>query len=67
MPRLDRLRDFVVAATRVVERSPGNEAAQLDGVGPLLAELVAHDDWLPEDYAASDPQHYRQYLLYADP
>ena len=34
--------------------------------GELLAQLVAHDDWLPEDYAQPDAQRYQQYLLYAD-
>jgi predicted metal-dependent enzyme (double-stranded beta helix superfamily) len=67
MSRLDRLRDFVVAATRVVEASPAQEAAQREGVAPLLAALVAEDDWLPEAYAAHDTQFYRQYLLHADP
>ena len=32
-----------------------------------LADLVARDDWLPEAYAAPDPERYRQYLLYRDP
>lgn len=33
----------------------------------LLRELVAHDDWLPQQAALPDPQYYRQYLLYRDP
>jgi predicted metal-dependent enzyme (double-stranded beta helix superfamily)/rhodanese-related sulfurtransferase len=34
---------------------------------PLLAELVAHDDWLPTEYAQPNPERYQQFLLYADP
>ncbi|HUN68431.1 MAG TPA: cysteine dioxygenase, partial [Burkholderiales bacterium] len=33
----------------------------------LLRDLVSHDDWLPDEYAASSPDSYRQYLLYCDP
>lgn len=43
------------------------EADRLKGGRRLLASLVAHDDWLPEAYAAPDPERYRQYLLHADP
>ena len=64
MSSLLRLREFVVEATRVVERAPDDERAQLAGVRPLLADLVAHDDWLPDEYATPDAQYYRQYLLH---
>jgi predicted metal-dependent enzyme (double-stranded beta helix superfamily) len=67
MTELARLRDFVVAVTRIVERAPDDEATQLRETEPLLAELVAHDDWLPDAFAAPDPIFYRQYLLHADP
>jgi len=33
----------------------------------LLKELVAHDDWLPPEFAVPDPARYTQYLLHADP
>ncbi|MEY3740857.1 MAG: hypothetical protein RLZZ192_1533 [Pseudomonadota bacterium] len=33
----------------------------------LLASLVANDNWLPELFTRPHPQHYQQYLLYADP
>ncbi len=59
------LRDFVVATTALLRRRPG-EAQALDGVGALLARLVARDGWLPDECAAPHPQHYRQYLLHAD-
>ena len=61
------LRKFVVEATRVVERYRGEEAATVAVIQTLLAELVAKDDWLPEEFAVPDPQYYRQYLLYGDP
>jgi predicted metal-dependent enzyme (double-stranded beta helix superfamily) len=67
MTSLARLRDFVVAATRIVEDASNDEAAQLAATTPLLADLVRHDDWLPDEYAAPDPKFYRQYLLHADP
>jgi len=66
MSQLKRLRDFVVATTHVVGASR-NEPEILAAVQPLLADLSAHDDWLPEAYATPDVQYYRQYLLHADP
>jgi len=66
MPGLDRLRDFVVATTRIVsEDAPPHRILQQ--VEPLLRDLVSCDDWLPEDCAAADPERYRQYLLHCDP
>jgi predicted metal-dependent enzyme (double-stranded beta helix superfamily) len=67
MTNLKRLRDFVVATTRIVESEPGAEAERIALVSPLLADLVRQDDWLPEEYATAHPQYYRQYLLHADP
>ena len=67
MPGIARLRRFVADMTRLVEVHGHAEADVADQARDLLAELVAHDDWLPEAFALSDPTHYRQYLLYADP
>ena len=39
----------------------------LDEGERLLRQLVAHDDWLPEEFAAPSPEGYRQYLLHCDP
>ena len=33
----------------------------------MLADLISHDDWLPEACAQPHPQYYQQYLLYCDP
>ncbi len=62
-----RMRDFVAAMTRLVEHQGNAEDAVLEPARDLLAGLVAHDDWLPEPFDASDPVRYRQYLLYGDP
>ncbi len=60
------LRDFVVAVTRELDHD-ASEAERLAAVRGHLARLVARDDWLPEELAQPHPQHYRQYLLHADP
>jgi len=62
-----RLRSFVVAATRAMEPNGLDEATAHTRLGPLLRELVAHDDWLPAAFAEPDPVQYRQYLLHCDP
>lgn len=66
MSNLVRLRDFVVAVTQVIERA-ADEDAQAFAAKALLSELVAKDDWLPDDYARPLPDYYAQYLLHADP
>jgi predicted metal-dependent enzyme (double-stranded beta helix superfamily) len=66
-PNLSRLRGFVQDMTRAVERQGGDEPRMLDEGARLLQDLVTHDDWLPEAYAAPSPESYRQYLLYCDP
>src|SRR5512134_3554332 len=67
MQSVARLRDFVTGMTRLVERHGADEAKMLDEGERLLRGLVAHDDWLPEEFAAPSPESYRQYLLYCDP
>ena len=66
MARADTLRDFVVAFTRLIGRTPTEADLLADG-RDLLADLVATDDWLPDAYAQPHPQYYQQYLLHADP
>lgn len=61
-----RLRQFVAGLDALLQRT-GDEATILSEGRVLLAELTAHDDWLPDAYALSDPERYQQYLLYADP
>ena len=67
MAGIARLRDFVTGMTHLVERHGADEARMLDEGGTLLRELVSHDDWLPDEYAAPSKDSYRQYLLYCDP
>jgi predicted metal-dependent enzyme (double-stranded beta helix superfamily) len=66
MANLDSLRDFVVRATRLVERRL-HEHALLELLGPELEKLLHQDDWLPDSYANPGSSHHRQYLLHADP
>ncbi|HET7868551.1 MAG TPA: cysteine dioxygenase [Burkholderiaceae bacterium] len=60
------LRHFVAAMTALAERHLP-EPALLAAAIPLLQQLIARDDWLPEALAEPHPQFYRQYLLHADP
>lgn len=60
-----RLRHFVEDFTRLIDERP-TEPAILDRGGALLRELIADDNWLPDAYAAPDPERYRQYLLHCD-
>ncbi|MDX1344939.1 MAG: hypothetical protein R3179_03495, partial [Sedimenticolaceae bacterium] len=53
--------------TRLVEQSGEDEKRILSEGRALLVELVSHDDWLPDAFAAADPERYRQNLLYCDP
>lgn len=62
-----RLRDTIAALTRLVEHHGNAEDAAMAPARDILAGLVAHDDWLPDAFAAADPARYRQYLLYGDP
>ena len=63
---ISRLRDFVQRMTRTIE-SHHTESAILAAAQPLLADIVTHDDWLPDAFAVPNPAKYQQYLLYCDP
>ena len=64
-PNLSRLRHFVQQLAALLALQPDEPAILAQGAA-LLADLVAHDDWLPDDYAQPHPQHYQQFLLHAD-
>jgi predicted metal-dependent enzyme (double-stranded beta helix superfamily) len=64
---MQRLRDFIIATTATLRQGQPEETQVLAALGPLLARLVASDDWLPDELAAPHPLHYQQYLLHADP
>ncbi|HKO51034.1 MAG TPA: hypothetical protein VJV79_25170 [Polyangiaceae bacterium] len=62
---LARLRVLVVGFAELVE-STNDEPTILNRGTALLSDLVAHDDWLPAEYAKPDPSRYQQYLLHCD-
>ncbi len=64
-PRLDRLRDFVTGIGTLLDRTR-DERSLLEEGSVALGQLVAHDDWLPDAYAAPNPDRYSQYLLHCD-
>lgn len=64
-PRLDRLRDFVTGIGTLLDRTH-DERSLLEEGSTALGQLVAHDDWLPDAYAAPTPDRYSQYLLHCD-
>lgn len=66
MDHPERLSRFIAGFTRLADAAAHDEARMLDEGRPLLAELVAHDDWLPERFARPDPARYQQYLLHCD-
>ncbi|MEB0079518.1 cysteine dioxygenase [Pseudomonas sp. CCI3.2] len=61
----ERLRAFIGALAELIDSNP-SEGDLLHRGGKLLSQLVSVDDWLPDDYATPDPQHYQQFLLHAD-
>ncbi|NIE77499.1 cysteine dioxygenase [Pantoea sp. Tr-811] len=63
--RPERLRHFIDRLAGLLDQHP-DEAALLDHGQHWLAELVAHDDWLPDELAQPDPQRYQQFLLHCD-
>jgi predicted metal-dependent enzyme (double-stranded beta helix superfamily) len=67
MSTLRRLTQFVQDFTALVDEVGEDEPRILERGGRLLSDLVAHDDWLPDAYAATHPDHYQQYLLHCDP
>ena len=64
-PRLDRLRDFVVALGNLVQTAMDEPAIHRQG-SRLLRELISVDDWLPARYSNVSANGYQQYLLHAD-
>lgn len=60
-----RLREFLAGLATLIDNQT-NEAQILEQGSALLRNLIQHDDWLDEVYTVPHPQHYQQYLLYAD-
>lgn len=64
-PRIERLRDFVISFSALVEKAKAEPEILGEG-SQLLKELIAADDWLPDRYAQASKSGYQQYLLHAD-
>ncbi|QGY30065.1 cysteine dioxygenase [Pantoea cypripedii] len=60
-----RLRTFVSHLAQLLDSQP-DEHTILQRGSSWLSELIRHDDWLDEAFTQPHPQHYQQYLLYAD-
>lgn len=60
-----RLRGFVISFADLLGAT-GDESEILKSGAMLLAGLVAHDDWLPDDCAVPHPDRYQQFLLHCD-
>ena len=67
MTNLARLKRYVQQMTVLAERHGGDEPLMLDEGSRLLGGLLAHDDWLPAEWAVPSDASYRQYLLHCDP
>jgi len=65
VPRIERLREFVVSFANLLETA-SDEPQILSEGSRLLTDLVAVDDWLPDRYAEAALTGYQQYLLHAD-
>lgn len=62
-----RFGNFLASLSRQADAVAQDEAAILRSAKASLAALVAHDDWLVEEFASPHPIHYQQYLLFCDP
>ena len=62
---LTRLRAFVYDFAALLSQT-NDEALILELGGAFLSDLVAHDDWLPDTFAAPSEGPYAQYLLHCD-
>jgi predicted metal-dependent enzyme (double-stranded beta helix superfamily) len=67
MTSIARLRDFVQSFTQLADTAGQDEQHIFAEGRALLADLVAHDDWLPAQFAQPHPDRYQQYLLHCDP
>ena len=61
-----KLLSFMKGLATLLETKPSEEIIFSKGK-KLLENLIQFDDWLPEEFCKPHPQHYQQYLLYADP
>ncbi|MFX1678758.1 cysteine dioxygenase [Mitsuaria sp. CC2] len=59
------LQRFIASSEALIDKGL-RESELLAELRPLLAELVARDDWLPETHAQAGADRYRQYPLHVD-
>jgi predicted metal-dependent enzyme (double-stranded beta helix superfamily) len=64
-PRIDRLRDFVISFSALIDKASGEPEILREG-STLLKKLISVDDWLPDQYAQASSSGYQQYLLHLD-
>lgn len=67
MKNVARFREFIQSFTRLIEELGDDEPRIFEDGKKLLADLISHDDWLPDEFAKPHPEKYQQYLLYCDP
>lgn len=60
------LQRFIDTVSKALDAST-DEATVLPLARAAMADLVAKDDWLPEEFTKPHPQYYQQYLLHCDP
>ena len=51
----------------LVRKDSADLKSTLEQVHTLLADLVAVDDWLPEEFARTKSEGFTQYILYKEP
>ena len=61
-----RFLQFIDTMDALVGRT-SNESTVLDEGEVALKSLIAHDDWLPNEYAKAVAERYQSYALYLDP
>jgi len=66
MQNHQRFRTFVAAMSQLLDTAHDDETVILGRGKALLAALVMHDDWLPDECARESAAGYRQYLLHCD-
>ncbi len=61
-----RFNQFLDTMDALVART-SHEPTVLDAAEAALKSLIAHDDWLPPQYALPVAERYQSYALYIDP
>ena len=63
---MQRFTQFLDTMDALISRS-SDEPTVLDQGEMALKSLIAHDDWLPPEYAKPVAERYQSYALYVDP